>query len=710
MQQTKHFMFYWRGSGQLRALFDMKDDEPLKPSISDVSKELFQRLLCKHSSIMLLVDSGTGAIVDANRAAAAFYGYSEDMLRCMKIGEINILSQEETEIEMQHALLQQRSYFVFRHRLANGEVRTVEVHSSPIEARDGILLFFIVFDITERKRAEASLRLASLVYQNSSEAMMVMDTDDIIISVNLAFTDITGYRPEEVIGLHAGKFRSSRTDAETMRSLADAVSTTGCWQGEIWSSHKNGDEIACRMTINAVYNEDGTVQSRVCQFSDITQEKESDEIIWRKTNFDELTGLSNRSMFLDRLDHELKKAQRNGRNVALLFLDLDYFKEVNDTLGHGVGDKLLQAVARRLLHCVRNSDTVARVGSDEFAVIIGDIIEVHSVERVVHAILHVMADPFHVGTELIYLSASAGITFFPEDGTSSDVLLKNADQAMNAAKEQGRNRFRFFTALMQEAAQVRKRLIADLRTALAERQFHLHYQPIVDLQSGAILKAEALVRWEHPQRGIVSPAVFIRLTEETGMIAELGNWVFREATRQAAAWRCSQRPDFQVSINVSPVQFLNRGIDHEAWLEHLQQLQVPGSNVVVEITEGLLMDSRPEITEQLLRFRGNGVKVALDDFGTGYSSLSYLKKFDIDYIKIDQSFVRNLAPGSDDLALCEAMIVMAHRLGLKVIAEGVETEMQRSLLADSGCDSAQGYLFSKPVPAEEFAVLLERRT
>jgi len=685
----------------------MKDDESLKPSISDVSEELFQRLFRKHSSIMLLVDPDSGAIIDANGAAAAFYGYSEDMLRRMKIGEINVLTQQEIEAEMQHALLEQRNYFVFQHRLANGEVRIVEVHSSPIKTRDRILLFSIVFDVTERKRAEASLRLASLVYQNSSEAMMVMDTDDIIMSVNPAFTDITGYCPEEVIGLHAGKFRSSRTDAAAMHSLADAVSTSGCWQGEIWSRRKNGDEIVCRLTINAVYNEDGTLQSRVCQFCDITQERQSHELIWRKTNFDELTGLFNRSMFLNRLEHELKKAQRSGRNVALLFLDLDYFKEVNDTLGHGIGDKLLQAVARRLLHSVRDSDTVARVGSDEFAVIIGDIVEVHSVERVVHAILHAMAEPFHVNTEQINLSASAGITFFPADGASCDALLKNADQAMYVAKEQGRNCFRFFTASMQEAAQVRKRLIADLRTALAERQFHLHYQPIVDLKSGAILKAEALVRWKHPQRGIVSPAVFIRLTEETGMIAELGNWVFREATRQVAAWRNQHRPDFQVSINVSPVQFLNRGIDHDAWIEHLRQLQMPGSNVIVEITEGLLMDARPEITEQLLRFRDNGVKVALDDFGTGYSSLSYLKKFDIDYIKIDQSFVRNLAPGSEDLALCEAIIVMAHRLGLQVIAEGVETEMQRTLLANSGCDAAQGYLFSKPVSAEEFGVLLE---
>jgi EAL domain-containing protein (putative c-di-GMP-specific phosphodiesterase class I) len=308
--------------------------------------------------------------------------------------------------------------------------------------------------------------------------------------------------------------------------------------------------------------------------------------------------------------------------------------------------------------------------------------------------------------EEVYVSASMGITFFPDDGVDGAVLLKNADQAMYAAKQHGRNRFRFFTSAMQEAAQARKRIIADLRVALAENQFCLHYQPIVDLRTGAIRKAEALVRWEHPEHGTVSPAAFVRIAEETGMIVELGEWVFRAAARQAAAWRNALHPDFQVSVNVSPVQFQSSGIDHDAWLAHLQHLQIKGGNVVVEITEGLLMDARPEITDQLLRFRDNGMQVALDDFGTGYSSLSYLKKFDIDYIKIDQTFVRNLEPGSDDLALCEAMIVMAHKLGLKVIAEGVETDAQRQLLAERGCDYAQGYLFSKPVPAAQFEALL----
>jgi EAL domain-containing protein (putative c-di-GMP-specific phosphodiesterase class I) len=306
----------------------------------------------------------------------------------------------------------------------------------------------------------------------------------------------------------------------------------------------------------------------------------------------------------------------------------------------------------------------------------------------------------------VYITASIGVTFYPEDGSETDTLLKNADQAMYAAKAQGRNRYSFFTSSMQEAAQARKRLLNDLRIALNDRQFRVYYQPIMELASGSIHKAEALIRWQHPVRGLISPAEFIPVAEETGLIVDIGDWMFREAARQVSLWRTKRHSAFQVSVNVSPVQFHNDRVGHDAWLDCLAQLGLPGQSVVVEITEGLLMDARPAITDQLLRFRDNGVQVALDDFGTGYSSLSYLKKFDIDYIKIDQSFVRNLAPGSEDLVLCEAIIVMAHKLGMKVVAEGVETEAQRALLAACGCDYAQGYLFSRPVPAEEFELLL----
>jgi diguanylate cyclase (GGDEF)-like protein/PAS domain S-box-containing protein len=684
----------------------MKADDLTSFSSSAMSDELFQRLFRKHSSIMLLIDPATGRIIDANRAAADFYGYSESELRSMLISQINIQPADETRKEMQQAMDEKRNYFLFQHRLANGEVRHVEIHSSAIETRNGSLLFSIVFDITKRRVAEESLRMASLVYQNSSEGMSVVDKHGTVITVNPAFTEITGYAPHDIIGRNIGILQSGTEDPETYADMTVAVHVTGKWQGELWTRRKNGENFLRHLSISTVYDDDGNMVCRVSQFSDITRRKESDELIWRQANFDALTGLPNRSMFHDRLEQAIKKAQRNNSGVALLFLDLDYFKEVNDTLGHGMGDKLLQAAARRLQQSVRESDTVARLGGDEFTIIVGEVGNVHDVERAVHAILNIMSQPFDIGAEPIYISASVGITFYPEDGEEIDTLLKNADQAMYAAKDQGRNRFSFFTSAMQEAAQVRKRLLHDLRIALTKDQFRLFYQPIVELKTGAIHKAEALIRWQHPQRGVISPAAFIPIAEQTGLINDLGDWVFRQAARDTARWCEASGRSFQVSVNVSPVQFQSAGIDHHAWLEHLQDLNLTGQNIVVEITESILMDGCAEVTNQLLKFRDAGMQVALDDFGTGYSSLAYLKKFDIDFIKIDRAFVQNLAPGSDDHALCEAIIVMAHKLGMKVVAEGVETDIQRDLLAASGCDYAQGYLFSKPVPAEEFEKLL----
>jgi diguanylate cyclase (GGDEF)-like protein len=412
-------------------------------------------------------------------------------------------------------------------------------------------------------------------------------------------------------------------------------------------------------------------------------------------------------MFHDRLEQEIKKAQRSGLAMALLFLDLDRFKEVNDTLGHDMGDLLLKDAARRLGRCVRETDTVARLGGDEFTVILGELQDTDCVERIAQEVLWKLAQPFRLGGELAYVSASVGITLYPADAKSVDALIKNADQAMYAAKSQGRNRYSYFTPSMQEAAQARMRLANDLRGALAGGQFSLAYQPIVELATGGIHKAEALIRWQHPERGAVGPAEFIPIAEDTGMIVDIGNWMFREAALQAARWRAARDAEFQVSVNKSPAQFRDAGKAHATWFDYLRELGLPGSAIVVEITEGLLLDASAAVTGQLLEFRDAGLQVAIDDFGAGYSSLSYLRKFDIDYLKIDQSFVRNLEPVSEDLVLCEAIIAMAHKLGIKVIAEGVETAGQRDLLAAAGCDYAQGYLFSRPVPAGEFEKFFE---
>ena len=411
-------------------------------------------------------------------------------------------------------------------------------------------------------------------------------------------------------------------------------------------------------------------------------------------------------MFHDRLAQEIKKAARTQLPLALLFIDLDRFKEVNDTLGHDKGDILLKDAAQRLSRCVREADTVARLGGDEFTVILGGLHDVSNVERIASDILRKLAEPFLLGGEAVYVSGSIGVTFYPKDGTEVDELLKNADQAMYDAKRLGRNRYSYFTPAMQEATQAQMRLANELRGALADHQFRVFYQPIVELATGIVRTAEALVRWQHPLRGLVSPAEFIPVAEQTGMIVDIGDWVFREAASQAARWRMSHYAEFKISVNKSAVQFRNHGSNHSEWFAHLTKLGLPAQSIVMEITQGLLLDANATITDQLLEFRDAGMQISIDDFGAGHSTPAFLNKFKIDYIKIDQSFVGKLSPDSEDMHICESIISMAHTLGMRVIAEGVETEGQRDLLAAIGCDFGQGYLFSRPVPAEEFEKLV----
>ena len=475
----------------------------------------------------------------------------------------------------------------------------------------------------------------------------------------------------------------------------------------MYNKKKDGEIFLEQASISPIMDEHGAISNFVAVKEDITGKRKSEEVIWKQANFDALTGLPNRSMFRSRMEQEIRKANRIGLPIALMFIDLDHFKEINDTLGHDMGDLLLTEAARRISDCVRVTDIVARLGGDEFTVLLAELDDIGSVERIAHCITQKLAAPFRLKDEMSYVSASIGITLYPNDAETIEGLFKNADQAMYVAKNQGRNRHSYFTHAMQEAAQARLRLINDLRNALPNKQFMVYFQPIVELATGRINKAEALIRWKHPERGMISPAEFIPLAEETGLIFEIGDWVFQESMRWAKHWRTTYNPVLQISVNKSPVQFYKDGDDHSAWLSYLKKLDLPGQSLAIEITEGLLMDSNASVTGAMTTLRDVGIQISMDDFGTGYSSLSYLKKFHIDYLKIDRSFVRDLETDPNDMALSEAIIVMAHKLGIKVVAEGVETKEQGKLLVAAECDYAQGYLYSRPLPPEEFEKLLK---
>lgn len=440
---------------------------------------------------------------------------------------------------------------------------------------------------------------------------------------------------------------------------------------------------------------------------DITERKKAEETIFHQAHIDLLTGLPNRRLFKDRLQQALINAHRQQQQLALMFFDLDHFKYINDTLGHDAGDDLLIEATQRIQMCIRESDTLARPGGDEFTLIMADLHDPNGVDRVAQSILEVMSQPFILKNESCYISISIGIAMYPNDAANADDLLNKADQAMYAAKKLGRSQFCYFTPTMQALAENRLRLANDLRTAIIEKQFSLVYQPIVELNTGDVEKAEALIRWQHPIRGSVNPMEFIAVAEDCGAIKALGEWVFLQVADQVAIWRQTLAPQFQVSVNKSPIQFQSHKEGYRDWIEHLQQLNLPGNAITVEITEGLLLNASQLVTDKLMSIRAAGMQISIDDFGTGYSSLSYLKKYQIDYLKIDRSFVSNLTIDSTDMVICEAMILMAHKLGIKVIAEGIESEEQLQLLKQAGCDYGQGFLFSKPLPAVVFEQLFK---
>ena len=568
-----------------------------------------------------------------------------------------------------------------------------------------------VSDISFRKEAEAELRIAATAFE-SQEGMVVTDPDGVILRVNQAFIDSTGYSSAEVIGHTPRMLKSGRHDAAFYAAMWEGLKTSGAWQGEVWDQRKNGEVYPKWLTISAVKSDDGVVTHYVGTHQDITERKIAEERIKELAFFDQLTGLPNRTLLLDRLRQAMTASSRNGSCGALLFIDLDNFKTLNDTLGHDMGDLLLQQVALRLAGSVREGDTVARVGGDEFVVTLSSLsanIEeaATQTEAVGGKILAALNGTYQLNGNDYRSSASIGATLFWGHQASVDDLMKQADLAMYKAKASGRNAMHFFDPDMETAVMERAALEAALREALEEKQFMLHYQAQV-VDGGRVTGAEALVRWQHPLRGLVSPAEFIPLAEETGLILTLGNWVLETACAQLALW--AARPGMThltVAVNVSAQQFHETDfVDHV--LAIISQTGANPNRLKLELTESLLVDNVEDVIAKMFALKARGVGFSLDDFGTGYSSLSYLKRLPLDQLKIDQSFVRDILVDPNDAAIARTIVALAQSLGLGVIAEGVETESQRAFLASSGCHAYQGYFFSRPLPVEGFEEFVRR--
>ncbi len=644
-----------------------------------------------------------GLLVEANDAFLLMLGYDRNA-----IGSLHVSDWDSANVS---ALIQrlitsrQQEIFIARHHRRDGVVLDVEINACGIEIDGQGFLYAASRDISQRKQAEQQLRIAAIAFE-AQEGMFITDAQHTILRVNRAFTEITGYSTIEAIGQTPRLLSSNRHDAQFFKAMTECIAQRGTWQGEIWNRRKNGEVFPEWLTITAVKNEHGGVENYVATLSDISARKAAEDEIRNLAFYDPLTDLPNRRLLLDRLAQALAACVRHHRRGALLFIDLDNFKTLNDTLGHDKGDLLLQQVAQRLVKCVREGDTVARLGGDEFVVMLEDL-DAHPEQAasqtlaVAEKILQSLGQAYQLGDRVHHTSASIGITQLADHDVTIEDLLKRADLAMYQAKAAGRNTLRFFDPAMQAAVSARAELEAGLREALAKKQFVLYYQPQVN-RAGQITGAEVLLRWQHPVRGLVPPSEFIPAAESMGLILPLGQWVLECACARLHAW--AARPEMAaltLAVNVSAHQFL-QGTFVSQVLQALAQSGARAERLKLELTESVLVSNVEDIIQKMVALKAHGVSFSLDDFGMGYSSLSYLKRLPLDQLKIDQEFVRDMLVDPNDAAIAKMVIALGDSLALEVIAEGVESEAQRDFLAHHGCYTYQGYLYSPPVPLAQF--------
>ncbi|HTY98323.1 MAG TPA: EAL domain-containing protein, partial [Rhodocyclaceae bacterium] len=597
-----------------------------------------------------------------------------------------------------------------RLRTKAGAVLDVSLSAAPLVGPDeearGVLC--LLADIAERKQAQQRLVLSDTVFQNTQEGIVVTDGRGTIISVNPAFTAVTGYLPEEVIGKNPRILKSGRHGEDFYRAMWEDIHDWGQWQGEIWNCRKSGEIYPEWMNISAIRNAAGEAAYYVAVFSDISLVKQSEERLHRMAHYDVLTGLPNRVLIMDRLRQALVHARRDGSLVGILFLDLDRFKLINDTLGHKAGDLLLKNVAQRLQGAVREQDTVGRLGGDEFTVILPELHSPVSAANVAGKILDALAAPIAVDGHELFVTCSIGIAIYPDSGDTPDVLIKNADIAMYQAKGQGRNNYQYYHRGHEDRSRDVFELEHGLRQAIDRGEMRLVYQPEVDVASGRIVAVEALLRWQHPLRGEIPPSQFIPVAEDTGMIDSIGEWVLWQACAQNRVWQDQGLPPVRVAVNLS-VRQLRHTRFAERVAEILDDTGLAAEWLEIELTESMVMQHAKDTLGILWQLKSMGIRLSVDDFGTGYSSLNYLKRLPVDTLKIDRSFVERVHSDANDQAIAKAIIALAASLRLRVVAEGVESAPQFHYLRDQGCTEAQGFFFSHPLESGDVSQVLGKK-
>ncbi|MDE3839339.1 GGDEF domain-containing protein [Bacillus methanolicus] len=590
----------------------------------------------------------------------------------------------------------------------SGEIYQEWMNASAVYNEAGKLInYVIVFrDLTKQKKSQSEIRLAAKVFENISEGVMVTDENGQILSVNPAFEIVTGYHEEEVIGKNPNLLQSGIHEQKFYEKMWKDIFEKGKWKGEIWNKRKNGEIYPEWLTISTIKDEDGNVTNYIGVFSDITDRKNTEEQLRILAHHDSLTGVDNRYSLLKRLEELLNTAQKYNQQLAVLFLDLDRFKHINDTLGHNYGDLLLKNVAARLKGLLRNKDIIARLGGDEFVIVIPNIKHPKDAAKYAEEIIHSLREPFMLEQHEAYISTSIGISLFPFDGINVKNLLVNADKAMYQAKERGKNQFEFYHKEMHSNQPVKMKIENYLRKALDRNEFFLEYQPQVETRTGKISGVEALLRWYQPEVGSVSPSDFIPIAEDTGLIIPISEWVIKTVLEDIRQLHVNGFLNLKVSINISAQHFAQ-----DRFLNTIDKM-IQASNinpycVELELTERVIMPNAPETIKKLVKLKQLGIKLSVDDFGTGYSSLSYLNKFPIDTLKIDKSFIKNIHKYKEDSSIVKAIITMAKQLQMITVAEGVENQKQFDFLLTEGCDQVQGFYITKPLKFEQLKKFLE---